>query len=218
MKGLFNINSKFGHMLNQFGKLILLSLYWILFSLPVFTWGAATCALCTCCRKMLSDEEGKLFHTFTQAFKQNFKQGCIMGIAAILFFVAVSYCALLMLVLKLLEGMIGIAIGIIYLILVIAVLVYIQYVFGYIARFNDSLKTALRNCVFMAIMHTTASIRLAIQIAVAGAAFYFLDLIRYLPIVIMLLPSGYCMISADPLEKVFKEYIPKEEEPEEIEE
>lgn len=209
MKGLFNLESKFGNLLNQFGQLILLSLYWLLFSLPVFTWGAASCALYSSCRKLIHDAEGKLFQNFYAAFKQNFKQGCIVGMITTLFLIIVIYCALLMVRLRLFVGTIGMITGIIYLVTVGAVLLYVHYVLSYIARFRDPLKTVLRNCVYLSLVHFDTTVRLAIQLVIVGVACYYLELIRYLPILIMLLPSGYSVITVDPLEKVFKQYMPK---------
>ncbi len=215
MKGLFNINSKFGHMLNQFGQLILLSLYWTVFSLPVFTWGAASCALYTCCRRVLHEDEGHLFSAFFKAFRQNFKQGCIVGIVTLLFLALVIYCALLMNMLGLLKGMFGAVFGIIYLVVVALVVLYVQYVISYIARFADSLKTVLRNCIYLFLVHFDTTVRLGIQLVIVALGFYFLELLRFLPVLIMLLPSGYMVMTVDPFEKVFKQYMPKDEAPEE---
>lgn len=211
MKGLFNLNNKFGQLLNKFGQCILLSIYWILFSLPIFTWGAAACALYSTGRKMLMDNEGRLFRSFKEAFKENFKQGTIVGIAVLLFCLVVIYCALLMVGLGLLKDTIGTIVGIIYLLVVIAVLVYAHYVISYIARFEDPLKTVLRNCVYISLVHFDTSLRLGIQLAVIGAVFYFLNIMPYLPAIVMLLPSAYSLLTVDPLEKVFKQYMPKEE-------
>ena len=215
MKGIFNIESKFGHMLMQFSQLILLSLYWLLFSAPVFTWGAASSALYTCCRKMLHEDETKMFGAFFKAFKQNFKQGCIMGIATMLFLLLVIYCLLLAMGMDVFDGTVGTIGGIIYVLIIVAVLVYLHYVFSYIARFEDNLKTVLRNCVYLCLSHFDTSLRLAFQFGIIAAAFYFLQLIRYLPLIILLLPAGYSLVTVDPLEKVFKQYLPKDEDEDE---
>lgn len=214
MKGIFNIESKFGHLLYQVGQLILLSIYWLLFSIPVFTWGAASCALYTSCRKLLHDGEGKLFHNFYQAFKQNFKQGCVVGITTTLFLVIVIYCMLLAMGLGIFQGTIGTIGCVIYLVFVAAVLLYVHYVISYIARFEDKLKTVLRNCVYLFLTHFDTTLRLGIQFGIVFAAFYFLNLLSYIPIIVMLLPSGYSIVTVDPLEKVFKQYMPKDDEDE----
>ena len=218
MKGLFSIDSKFGRMFYQLGQLILLSFFWLLFSIPVVTCGPACCALYVGCRKVLIEREGKLFDTFWKAFKQNFKQGFAIGIFTIIFIVVVLYCALLMLHMDMLSGVVGTIGGIIYLIVVVAVLVFLQYVTSYITWFDDKLKTVVYNCVYISLVHFEKTLRLAFQLVVAGVCFYFFDLIRYLPILMMLLPSGYCVLTVGPLEKVFKQYLPKEEPETETEE
>ena len=205
MKGIFNIETKFGQMIQQFGHLIVLSFCWLFFSIPVFTCGAAYSA----CRKMLHEGESRPVLNFYRAFKQNFKQGCIVGVLTLLFLFVVIYCGLLAMRIRLFGGTVGTIGCIIYLIVVTAVLIYLHYVIAYIARFEDKLITVLRNCVYLCLCHFDTTLRLAAQFALIAVAFYFLNLIRYLPFIIMLLPAGYSLLTVDPLEKVFKQYMPK---------
>ena len=211
MKGIFNIESKFGHMLLQFSHLILLSLCWIFFSIPIFTWGASSCAIYTACRKMLHDGENKPVHNFYVAFKQNFKQGCIVGIMTLLFLLIVMYCFLLAVGTGIFNDTIGGIARIVYIAVIGSILIYIHYVISYITRFEDKLKTVLRNCVYLCLCHFDTTLRLAAQFALVAVAFYFLDLLPYLPLIVMLLPAGYSLVTVDPLEKVFKQYMPKDQ-------
>lgn len=216
MKGILNLNGKLGQLLNKFGQCLLLSVYWLLFSLPVFTWGAAACALYSTGRKLIDDEEGKLFQTFKASFKQNFKQGAIVGTVALLACLVAIYCGLLMLRMGVFTDTLGTVTGVVYLLVVIAGLVWLHFILAYIARFEDNLKTVVRNTVYMALMHLRTSIRLCIQLVIFGALFYFLNIIPYLPAIVMLLPCTYGMLTIGPLERVFLQYIPKEEPEEEL--
>lgn len=60
-----------------------LNLLWVVFSLPIFTIGASTCAAYSVTLKMVDEEEGYVARMFIKAFKENFKQGtiawCIFG-------------------------------------------------------------------------------------------------------------------------------------------
>jgi len=73
--------------MNKLTDLFFLSLYWILFSLPVVTIGAATVALYQFMLKQVDDTEGYAFRSFWKAFKENFKQ------ATLLWLVFVAGCA-----------------------------------------------------------------------------------------------------------------------------
>ena len=57
-----------------------LNILWLVCSLPVFTFGPATTALFYCCQKMARDEEGYITRSFFHSFRQNFKQGTVIGL------------------------------------------------------------------------------------------------------------------------------------------
>ena len=57
-----------------------LTCLWLLFSLPVVTIGAATCALCYCSMTLASNKEGYIREDFVRAFKENFKSATIAWI------------------------------------------------------------------------------------------------------------------------------------------
>lgn len=211
MKGILNLNNGFGAMLNKFGQCILLSMYWVVFSLPIFTWGAAGCALYSTGRKLLENEEGKLFQTWKSSFKQNFKQGAAVGSLALLVLLVAIYSGLLMLRMGVFSDTLGSIAGIVYLLVVFVGAVWLHYIIAYIARFEDKLMTVLRNTVYMALMHFKTTVRLAIQLAIVCAMFYFVSLIPYFPLIVLLLPSAYSLLTVRPLERVFEQYMPKEE-------
>ncbi|MCR4735740.1 MAG: YesL family protein [Treponema sp.] len=76
--GFFSPDSKFVKFMNWVIDLILLNLLWFVFSLPIITIGASTCAAFSVSLKMVDDEEGYIAKMFLKAFKSNFKQGTIM--------------------------------------------------------------------------------------------------------------------------------------------
>ena len=211
---LFSIESGIGRLITKLGQCILLSIYWVLFSLPIFTWGAASAALYTSCRKLLANEEGKLFSTFTSAFKSNFKQGSIVGSVTLVVLLVAVYCGLLMLGVNMFSDFIGSVIGIGYLLVVIAGIVWVNYMLAYMSRFEDDLKTVARNCIYLLLMYFGTTVRLAVQVLVLFLLLYFGNLLVFLPTLLMLLPCVYSMLTVRPLEKVFKVYIDKKEEPE----
>lgn len=66
-----------------------LNFLWILFSLPILTAGASTAAAMSVALKMADDEEGYIGRGFVKAFKENWKQGTLLGIITAIAFYAV---------------------------------------------------------------------------------------------------------------------------------
>jgi uncharacterized membrane protein YesL len=78
MKSIFRINSPFVTFAEKLFDCMLLSVLWILFSLPVFTIGASSAALYNTANKYLRKNKGKLIKTFWSSFKENFKRSTLI--------------------------------------------------------------------------------------------------------------------------------------------
>lgn len=74
MKGVFAIDSKFYRAVEKAVSLIGLNLLWLVFSLPVVTMGAASCALYDTAVKISDDKEGSIVHNFLAVFRRTWKQ------------------------------------------------------------------------------------------------------------------------------------------------
>lgn len=57
-----------------------LNILWFVCCIPVFTIGPSTTALFYSCQKMARDEEGYITRSFFHSFRQNFKQGVLIGL------------------------------------------------------------------------------------------------------------------------------------------
>lgn len=74
----FSRDSKFFFYMDKISKLIILNLLFILFSLPLVTFGASLTALHRVLWLLNEDEEGNVFLEFWNAFRENFwKATCI---------------------------------------------------------------------------------------------------------------------------------------------
>jgi uncharacterized membrane protein YesL len=74
MRNLLNPEGPVMVFLTKFALTAWLNILWFVFSLPIFTLGAATTALYTVTLKMAADEEGNVTVQFFEAFKSSFKQ------------------------------------------------------------------------------------------------------------------------------------------------
>lgn len=86
----------------KFWKLIELNLIYILFCLPIVTFGPATAAMTKMLRYFYTEKPVFLFSDFVKAFKESFKQSFLVGIVDILFIV--SFCLYTIQLLPQVEG------------------------------------------------------------------------------------------------------------------
>ena len=87
--GLFNPENKFWMFMDKIMNLCVIGFLWLLFSLPVVTAGAATTALFSYTLRMTQNEEGYIFKSFWNSFRENFVRStmlwlCVAGIGLFL--------------------------------------------------------------------------------------------------------------------------------------
>ncbi len=80
MYALFSPESKLYRLVSLLASSVVLNLLWFASSLPVVTMGAATTALHQVCLKLVREEETHLVRDFFRAFRENFKQGTLIGL------------------------------------------------------------------------------------------------------------------------------------------
>lgn len=85
----FSVDSPFYRFIVKFFDVIKLNFMWLLFSLPIITIGASTVAAMSVALKMVDEEEGYICRSFVKAFKENWKQGMVLGMISIVAIYAV---------------------------------------------------------------------------------------------------------------------------------
>lgn len=186
---------------------ILLGILWVLASIPVITFGAATTAAFQTAEISIHKDEGKMFHTFYKCFRKEFKQ------ATLLWLLELPLLAILVMDLLLVSKstLSGILQCIIY-VVVLAMFCWIQLWFGYLSKFVDTTRTLLRNTFRMMLGNfgRTLLMSLLAVLCLVGAVVTFLMLLPF-P---LLFPGLYIMGYMALLRKIFVKYIPVEEAPE----
>ena len=141
MSGFFRVDGGLYRFLSRFWDLVKLNFMWLLFSLPIVTFGAATVAAYSVAMKMVDDEEGYVARSFVSAFKANLKQGMVMG----LIFLVATYAIYLDYEINRVseEGsIILIVVGI------VSVFVYVTamlYSFPLLARYENGIVATIQN-------------------------------------------------------------------------
>lgn len=209
MKNFLSPDSKFGRVLYGMGKLIILSWLWLICSIPIFTIGAASSALYDITRRVISGTERKIASDFFASFRSNFKQATPLWLIVLPICIILAYSLSLFLVLND-SSTIGKLIVLCAVLIVALFLCWITVVFSYLARFEDTFKTAAKNCFVMCILNPLNCFWI---IAQGAAVVYFLTIIPFitwLPTILSLAPACYCALMVTPIERIFADYIPKD--------
>lgn len=81
MNNLFRLDNPVWAFISKLCDLVLLSLLWLLFSLPVITVGPASAALYHSVHTVILEDRGHLFSTFWRSFRTNLGQGVLLTLA-----------------------------------------------------------------------------------------------------------------------------------------
>ena len=142
---LFDMDGPLYGALETFMKLVLCNMFFVLFSIPVFTIGASLTALYTCTQRMVyeeSREERLVFLEFWHAFRRNFRQAT--GLWLICLGAALCLGAYYWVVGRL-AGDLGKVYGITFYLLALVFLMGFLYIFPLQARYENTVKNTLRN-------------------------------------------------------------------------
>ena len=179
--------------------IMILSFYWIIFSIPLFTIGTSTTALYYVVTRRISNREGYLFKDFWTSFKSNFKQSTIIWliflvVIFILYFNIYNIDAV---------GDMSIFLLPIQVFLFLEAVICYMYILPITARFDISLKNSIKTAFFMANRHLLTSICcLLIGAAVLFASIY--------TIIMFLVAMGlYVFITSYLFIRIFRKYRPE---------
>ena len=174
---LFNPENKFWAFVAKLADVFLLSLLWVITSLPLVTIGAATAALYDYMIHQVNDTESTVWHGYFTAFRAHFKKATLLWLleAAVLAFIGTD----LWFAWHYFEAVNGgpAAVGILAVIACVGLLVLgsILYLYPILAIFEFPLKKVLSNSFIMAVGNLPSTITILLLFAAAGVATYYLS-------------------------------------------
>lgn len=204
MKGIFSYDGFLGQLVNKSLDAVCLSFLWLVFSLPLFTMGAASTALYYTWHKVIRQEEGHLFRAFWHSFKSNFKQvtpAWLVFLAFYIIFPVNGYFAYAFYATDVMPLGLLIVIGV----FAAVVMMHACWLLPYIARFQDTTKVAGKNCIYMMIMHFPVSVGLLVIFI--GSVLLAVGV----PLGIAFAPAVCAWLSNLILEPVFRKYMSPED-------
>ena len=197
-----NYESKLMSFLTNLTDYLLVGLLWLVCSLPVITFGAATTAMLYTTGKAIRLGEGNVFPTFFQAFRRDFKQATILWLFAIplLLVVFVNFSLIM-------QGDVPKALCFVLLPVMAFILGWIQLWFGYLSQFNDTTRVILSNTFRM----TIGSLLwvLALLVLLAATVALAMEILMIAAPLLVLVPGIYAMFADKLLQKAFQKYLPQ---------
>lgn len=200
----FNINNKFFQGFSKVVDCIGLSVLWILCCIPIVTIGAADTALYYTMNKVIRHGRGYVWSEFWHAFRTGFKQSTLawLLVFAVTAFLSID-CYIMLQFAKAGEKSGGLYI--VFVIFIALLIMWTNYLFPYIARFENSMKQVFKNTALIALANLPWTFLLFVLWAAACVAVWIL------PPAVVFMPALYMFFANLILEKVFVKYMSEED-------
>lgn len=179
---------------------MIVGILWTISCIPVFTYGAATTAALLTVETSIQKEEGQIWTNYWKWFRTEFKEATLLWL---LWFPI--QCLLVFNIWLVTESqtvywaqvLICLAAGIVF--------CWTQIWFGYLSKFEDSIKTVLHNTFRMFFGDIGRTLLLVVILAVHIAAVILLFLL--MPPFMLIVPGSYLLCYTSVLRKLFAKYL-----------
>lgn len=205
MNGIFGLDGPFVKYGSLFADIVIISLLFIITSIPIITIGASSTAMYYVMTRRIYEKEAYVIKDYFKSFKENFKQATIISL--------IINSALAVLIFNLLNinmitdnSKVGIILVVVYLFLLIECTIITLYVYPLLARFHYKTLDAIKTSLLLAHKHLPTTITvvslfvLTVYLTIAN------------PFLILISIGGYAGLNSYFLMKVFKKYRPELDE------
>jgi uncharacterized membrane protein YesL len=218
MGKLFDQNHPLMRGLTDLGNVLLLSVCWVLFSIPVLTIGPATAALYYGTQKVVNGENIRVFRCFLKSFRENLKQGILL---TIIFGAAAALIYYDFLFSYIVEESLGKILRIAFIVLAVIWVAMVSYTFPLQAQFQNSLKNTLKNAMLLSLVHLGKTVQLVVLHLIPIAVCLMIPELfaKLLPIWLFGAPGLIAFFSMMRMKKVWQALLEQaagQKEPEEI--
>lgn len=198
MGKLFDYDGGIMRVLNKLVDCVFLSVLWIVFSIPLITFGASTSALYYTANKVIRHDRSHVLREFWGAFKKNFVQATISWLVlAVLGIIIVGNC--LMFYGNSKTGVI------LYVVIGCIITMWGVQLLAQIARFENRLVTIMKNSIYMMIRHILKTLLLFIVLAA------MVIIILMWPILMIIMPTLFMVTASFILESIYELYMTPED-------
>ena len=202
MGKIFNVNNPFWTFMGKLVDVVVLHFIWIVCSIPIVTFGPATTALYYALLKDTRDEGSHYVRDFFKSFKQNLKQGIIIGLLVLVFGAMLVFSLQFYMRLEMTSLFITIVKALAILVAILYLFI-LQYVFALLARFDNTVMKTIQNAFVFSIRYIGWTILMIIILIVpVFIVFWF----TFIPLLI----PGYALVvflDCYILNHIFKPYV-----------
>lgn len=202
---IFNPDNLFWRECGKLADILILSLLWVLCSLPIFTMGAATTALYTCVVKCVRENQVPVYSRFFRVFREDFKTSALATLM-LLPLAAIVWVVYFYLLQGANEGYK--ASFVLYVAVCVAMVIpvgIIGWSFPILSRFTFTPGGLVATAFKFTFAHLPATVVISL-VTIVGAR---LCLSYIFPLFIV--PATVALINSFVIERVFKKYLPPEE-------
>ncbi|MCL2701990.1 MAG: DUF624 domain-containing protein [Defluviitaleaceae bacterium] len=196
---IFDLDSPVIRFLTMMADVMIISLLWILTSIPIVTVGASTTAAYYVLTRRVSNREGYLLRDYFTAFRINFVNATL-AFLTLMVFIIVPLLNIYNIEFYGRFGIVALPLNIV--MIAEAIFVYI-HIFPMASRFDMKYRQLLKSAFLIANKHLLTTI--------THAAFFVgvLLLIFYYPILLLFGAGIYCWLSSYMLMRIYRKYRPE---------
>ena len=170
----FSYDSIFIRMLNRVGDVVLLSVLFTLFCLPVITIGPSMSALYYTAMKGIQGDDGYIWKNFIKSFKENFKQATALWLCFIVAFVILGVDVWFWAMqIKLGTNVVVKCLAVVSIIMLLVAIFVFTYSFPLLAKFDNRNSITIRNAFFLSIKNFPITVIILVIDAVVVWTFYY---------------------------------------------
>ena len=216
MGKIFDQNHPLMRGLTDLANVLLLSICWAIFSIPVITIGPATAALYYGMHKIVQGENIRVFRIFLKSFRENLKQGIVLSL---IFGVTAGLICYDYLFSYIVEESLGDILQIVFLVLAVVWLALASYTFPLQGLFCNRLKNTLKNALLLSLIHLGKTIQVVLlQLVPLIVCLLLPELFtRLLPLWLFVAPGLIAFFATLRMKKVWAALLEKAQAPAETE-
>jgi len=188
---------------NALADVMILSVVWLVFSIPVVTIGAATTALFYVTTRRVSDKEGYILRDFWESFKSNFKKATILWLCWATIFGLVLANIFLLIPATYMDPTFSTVLQVVQIVILVQLLVISVYMYPLTARFDMGFKQIIKSAFFMGNRHLLTTL----SSLLTGAAIVGFSVLVFEPTLIIGI-GIYAYVVSYMVMMVFKKYRP----------
>lgn len=203
MQSFFDSDGLFARFMNRLWDFILISILWVICSIPIFTAGAATTAAYYAMAKAVRHNTGKIIPEFFRSFRANFRQSCAFTILYVLVLLFLVFdCAYFFGN----EAQGSLMLLYVFYLMILIVIGNGMYLFPFLSRFRLTGFQLFRMTAIAMFRHLISTILLLLLLLVTLLGLYLM------PWGILIFPGLMLYILTYPMERILLKYSPKPEE------